>query len=186
MKKLFVILMAGIVFFTSCSSDKKEEKPKTSTDQYFDQQMDEITDQKVAIKNEYKLRMERKKLQTMWESYSDCDAAAEPKKKTEDGEDCSNCGPQQIVIIDNSNCNKTSSTKKWGGIKKPKPPCPPCPPKVGPVKPPCSTCGTDKTVYVNGEEYKEYHGEEAPASAPGVAKPGYYFNPLDSMWYKKN
>ena len=78
MKKVF--LFAGIVFFVSFLTSCGGGKEKTSTDQYMDQQMDEIADQKAAIKNEYKLRMERKKLQDMWERYSDCDAV--PEKKT--------------------------------------------------------------------------------------------------------
>ena len=181
MKNLFVILVAGIVFLTSCSSSK-EEKPKNSTDQYFSDQMDRIADQKAAIKNEYRLRMERKKLQDMWEAYSD---EPLPQKKNDESavnEKKDNCCPSLVVVVvPQQPC--PAPVKRGSGIKKPKP-CP-CPPTVTP-KPPCTTCGTGKILYLNGEEYREYHGEEAPASAPGIAKPGYYFNPLDSMWYKKN
>jgi hypothetical protein len=89
-----------------------------------------------------------------------------------------------VVVVMPQPCSQTVPAPRGGGQKKVKKPCPPCPPAVTP-KPPCTTCGTGATLYLNGEEYKEYHGAEAPASAPGVAKPGYYFNPLDSMWYKK-
>lgn len=182
MKKVLFALIAGIVVsfsMPSCSS----EKPKTSTDQYMDQQMDEIADQKAAIKNEYKLRMERKKLQDMWERYSDCDAV--PEKKNDEPAVKDTCCPAVVVVVVPQQPCPPVPHRSGGHKKGIKNPCPPCPPAVTPVKPPCTTCGTGKTVYVNGEEYKEYHGEEAPASAPGVAKPGYYFNPLDSMWYKK-
>ncbi|MFO0743905.1 MAG: hypothetical protein U0469_02550 [Candidatus Paceibacterota bacterium] len=126
--------------------------------------------------------MERKKLQDMWERYSDCDAV--PEKKNDEPAVKDTCCPQVVVVVVPQQPCPTPA-KKGGHKKGIKPPCPTCPPTVTPVKPPCATCGTGKVLYLNGEEYREYHGEEAPASAPGVAKPGYYFNATDSMWYKK-
>lgn len=203
MKKVLSLLSVVVffaLFLTSCSS-KKEEKPRTSTDQYMDQQMDEIADQKAAIKNEYRLRMERKKLQDMWERYSDCDAVPEPQKKTEQA-DCPSQGPQQIVIIDNSNCgNSSGTTRKSGsgrGKKTPKKTeqadCPTCPdlkpaPKAGPniVDTPCVykyvVTGKSGKVYFQSNSLIDFENwkKNNPSIAKALSQPTFTPNTQDSF-----
>lgn len=51
---------------------------------------------------------------------------------------------------------------------------------------PSKTAGSSSgDIIVNGVTYVPYSGMEAPASAPGVAKPGFYRDPNTQKWYKK-
>ncbi len=200
MKKVLVFI--GIVFFisflTSCGGKKVNEEDDVTYNPALIAK-DNLKAYKKAAKIARKQMRDLEKAEGKTFDYIDTaevlgfrDDLSDRQKKNDEPEPVAKkdtCCPSIVQNFFNASPPPPAKTKTKrkpsGGKTQKKPDCPDCPDNVKPVTPAPANCG-DKKIYVNGEEYQEYHGPEAPASAPGIAKPGYHWNPKDSMWYKKN
>ena len=201
MKKLFSILIAGIVlsFVMSSCNNKTEDDPGYNP--ILDSKAHSIAARKAAKIARRQMRdleaeesIQRDYLDTA-ETLSFKDDIDRQKKNDEPAVKKDTCCPPVVVVVVPDYYPAPAPAKRGSGIKTPRKHD--CPTYPGPKKEckTCNPCPTPRTIFIDGEQYTEYTGwdpvkkrlrpqDEQPVDANGQPKTGFLFK--DSAWWQKN